>query len=576
MSPAKKKSCALRKTKKHPNVYTKNELQQLARKKGATSKEVRAMKKKELCEYLGFFWAVPSPKKPKGKILFLDTRPCNVLRSKLRPTAFTKNELVDLAIKNLSYSKTTATKLNKSELCKLLKKKVPLPKKEKGCISRSKLKLQKYQKLVVEYLLTHRGVIAAHSVGAGKTLTAVTASQCILDEHPDWRVIVVTPTSLQENFKKEMVAYGVDPKDKRYEFLTFEMFARKYDNKSSKCAKTFLIIDEAHNFRTNIKLVQKMDGRPPRANIAIQCAKHAEKVLLLTATPVYNNPMDVANLVAMLKGRKQLSAKEFTELLEGPSSKFNRYFECLFSFYKIPKTKDYPTVSEKEIKMIMDPEYYKQYRKVEKQISHFFSGGNPWRFLTGVRQATNALDPCQKCIWAVNKIKEGEKTVLYSNFKTYGVKKIQNMLKDSDIKYTEIIGSTNRSKRAEAVNEFNNSVFDVLFITKAGSEGIDLKGVRNVILLESGWNRPGEEQVIGRAVRYQSHTHLPPNEQHVNVYHLMIIKPVGSKEDSNDPKYRSSADEILKKLVKKKEEKNKLFIDRIDKLSTERLKKCKK
>ncbi|KKL67429.1 hypothetical protein LCGC14_2135100, partial [marine sediment metagenome] len=42
--------------------------------------------------------------KPKGKILFLDTRPCNVLRSKLRPTAFTKNELVDLAIKNLSYN----------------------------------------------------------------------------------------------------------------------------------------------------------------------------------------------------------------------------------------------------------------------------------------------------------------------------------------------------------------------------------------------------------------------------------------------------------------------------------------
>ena len=69
---------------------------------------------------------------------------------------------------------------------------------------------------------------------------------------------------------------------------------------------------------------------------------------------------------------------------------------------------------------------------------------------------------------------------------------------------------------------------------KAGGEGLDLKGTRYVILLEKSWNRPNEEQIIGRAVRYKSHTHLPKEEQKVDVYHLIITKPPASARDKTD------------------------------------------
>lgn len=436
----------------------------------------------------------------------------------------------------------------------------------------------------MRYLQDHRGAIAAHSVGSGKTLTAVAVSQCFLDEHPDWDVIVVTPTSLQENFKKELRAYGADSDDPRYTFLTLTKFANTYARK--QCSpKTLLIIDEAHNLKTDIKAAardaakraKKKGKRPgkPRAQVAVDCAKKVDKVLLLTATPLYNKPLDVVNLAAMVKGEDPLSKYRFEKMADEDPGGFARYFECVFSFYDKPKSADYPDVEEKDIRIIMTPEYYKKYRAVEQKNSHLFSVKDPWKFLTGVRQATNALDPCQKCEWAVDKIKEGKKTVLYSAFKTYGVKKIQSMLRGSGIKFVEVTGDMNISARQRAVDAFNGpGEPNVLFITKAGGEGLDLKNVRYVILLESGWNRPNEEQVIGRAARYKSHIDLPKSERNVTVYHLIIVKPVGAGRDADDPEEIGSADELLKKKVAEKVKVNDAFRDRLRALSIERLEKC--
>jgi hypothetical protein len=163
------------------------------------------------------------------------------------------------------------------------------------------------------------------------------------------------------------------------------------------------------------------------------------------------------------------------------------------------------------------------------------------------------------------------------------------MLKGSGVKYLEIQGSTPKARRSEIVREYNSPGGPrVLFITKAGGEGLDLKGVRNVILLEAGWNRPGEEQVIGRAVRYRSHHHLPLHERKVDVYHLTIVKPKGaiSKPPKKSKKgtssksektrktkpykeisQRGSADEMLRDLIREKDEKGQLFLERLKRIS---------
>jgi SNF2 family DNA or RNA helicase len=402
----------------------------------------------------------------------------------------------------------------------------------------------------------------------------VAASQCLLDSGEVKRVIVVTPTSLQQNFKKELVAYGGFDNDKRYVFYTLTTFANKI--KEIQCKKTdFLIIDEAHNLRTEV-----VGESGKRSRSALNCAAKSAKVLLLTATPVVNNPYDAANLAAMVRGHYPPSKKEFESIMANEDS-VKRHFSNLFMFFANPKGPEYPSVSEHTIKIQMTPDYYAKYQTVEQSNNDLFEDVNPWRFLMGVRQATLALDPCQKCDWAIKKIveeyKKGHKGVLYSAFVTYGVKKLQDMLSTHGIGFSEVTGSMNQKKRGEAVRQYNANEVSVLFITKAGGEGLDLKGTSYVILMEKGWNRAGEEQVIGRAARYMSHTHLPIDRQHVDVYHLIIVKPeddtegkstVGGRMRAQDPfGDRESADQRLAELIEDKEGDNTTFLQLVKEIS---------
>jgi len=131
-----------------------------------------------------------------------------------------------------------------------------------GCINQAEdrgMKLKPYQKLGVEHMLVNRGMVAAYSVGTGKTMLAVSVANCILNLGSflgkDTRVIVITPTSLQENFKKEMKKYGSDPEDQRYSFYTTAKFGTDYKNSKIDCSKTLFIVDEAHMFRTDYRKI---------------------------------------------------------------------------------------------------------------------------------------------------------------------------------------------------------------------------------------------------------------------------------------------------------------------------------
>jgi ERCC4-related helicase len=74
---------------------------------------------------------------------------------------------------------------------------------------------------VVEYMENNDGLIVIHGTGCGKTLTAITTTQCYLDKYPSRGVVFVGPTSLISNFQKEMKAYGVKNTDK-YEFYSYD------------------------------------------------------------------------------------------------------------------------------------------------------------------------------------------------------------------------------------------------------------------------------------------------------------------------------------------------------------------
>jgi hypothetical protein len=71
------------------------------------------------------------------------------------------------------------------------------------------------------------------------------------------------------------------------------------------------------------------------------------------------------------------------------------------------------------------------------------------------------------------------------------------------------------------------------------SEGITLKNIRQVHLLEPNWNMSKTNQIIGRAVRNQSHHALPLEDRNVEIYKYVSI-------------FQTTNPDVLKKINSKK------------------------
>lgn len=74
-----------------------------------------------------------------------------------------------------------------------------------------------------------------------------------------------------------------------------------------------------------------------------------------------------------------------------------------------------------------------------------------------------------------------------------------------------------------APTNLHGEVVQVMMITQSGAEGISLKNVRQVHLMEPYWNDIRIKQVVGRAVRAGSHLALPQEERKVEVFLYVAV-----------------------------------------------------
>ena len=82
------------------------------------------------------------------------------------------------------------------------------------------------------------------------------------------------------------------------------------------------------------------------------------------------------------------------------------------------------------------------------------------------------------------------------------------------------ISPSNSNDIKQATNSDNKygEKVKVILISKAGSEGLDFKNIRQVHILEPWYNMNRIEQIIGRAVRNLSHCQLPFEERNVEIF----------------------------------------------------------
>jgi SNF2 family DNA or RNA helicase len=100
-------------------------------------------------------------------------------------------------------------------------------------------------------------------------------------------------------------------------------------------------------------------------------------------------------------------------------------------------------------------------------------------------------------------ISKNEKSVIFSQF-TSSLDKIENLLKEKNINYLRLDGSTTKKNRNLIVKQFQdiNSKYDVFLISlKAGGVGLNLTNATNAILFEPWWNPAVEEQAFARIDR---------------------------------------------------------------------------
>ena len=122
-----------------------------------------------------------------------------------------------------------------------------------------------------------------------------------------------------------------------------------------------------------------------------------------------------------------------------------------------------------------------------------------------------------------------KKFVVFSEFLDLGLDKIEQKLKEQLVGNKLILridGTiTDPDERLTIVNKFNkeNQQYDfvILLISRAASEGIDLKRAHGIFLLEPLWNKAAEEQIKGRVIRLGSHEGV--NDAMVHVYHILSL-----------------------------------------------------
>ena len=149
---------------------------------------------------------------------------------------------------------------------------------------------------------------------------------------------------------------------------------------------------------------------------------------------------------------------------------------------------------------------------------------------------------------------------LYTGTEDADEKEIVRNIFNSDFSSTpeNIKQYLEKKKKSKSLSNMYGEFVRVFMITASGSEGINLRNVRFVHIMEPYWNGVRVEQVIGRAQRICSHEDLPEDEKTVQVFEYLSVFSTAQKEKLNKELKTTDSgkttDQALFDISKKKEQ----------------------
>ena len=175
-----------------------------------------------------------------------------------------------------------------------------------------------HQHLYEQYLSfrsPYRSLLLYHSLGVGKTCSAITIAEAMLMGHmasEGPRILVISSTALQRSFEDQIkgeCTNGIyqrltnnDPKrlatliKSRYEFITYDGI-KQYSKLNRSLRNKTIIIDEAHNLRDE---TTKKESAIDLEKMIRRNAGKGNRLVLLSATPMYDKPKEIFWLLGLL------------------------------------------------------------------------------------------------------------------------------------------------------------------------------------------------------------------------------------------------------------------------------------
>lgn len=391
--------------------------------------------------------------------------------------------------------------------------------------------------------------------------------------------------------------------NKHYKIHSYNKFVELAEEKKIDLHNSVLIIDEVQN------MVSEKGRYYEVLYKVIHNAPSSLRTVLLSATPMFDKPHEIALTLNLLNLPVKLpTGKEFEAMFLNKKTykngrvtivaknldMFKEMINGYVSYYRGAPPYVFPESKIKFVKCEMSDYQYKSYlgvlsKDMKKTDKRGFTKGGilklPNNFFIGSRIISNIAFPNKlinekgfnafngkelgtystKFLKIMRKIKYSTGPVfVYSNFKEYGgIKSFVKVLEANG--YKDYVKTGEGSKRfavwsgdqsneiREEIKEVfnqpknvNGSKIKVILGTPSMKEGVSLKNVRQVHILEAYWNWSRMLQIIGRAVRYCSHKQLPKDKRDVSVY---VYLATHAKEKQTVDQYIASLALNKNKLI---------------------------
>ena len=472
-----------------------------------------------------------------------------------------------------------------------------------------KFKLQQSQKLVSSYInpkTRYKSLLVFHQIGSGKTCAAITIAEQWKKQR---KILVLTPASLIDNFKDELRSgcgndNYITPKESK-ELSTLKITDKKYQNiidKTNKRIQKYYNIMSYHRF-TNLALQNKIFLKNTLLIIdeiqnmvsesgtfykvlykKITTAPDDLRIVLLSATPMFDKPQEIARTLNLLRPQKEFpTGNKFIEkflkksktkngIVYHPKNtqKFKDKIKGIISYYRGADPITYPKMDLKIRRVVMEDFQYKSYLGALSDEDGYIRGAfksddilsMPTNFMIGPRMVSNISFPnkctCEngmksfrgealelqnlknysiKFYHILKEIKKSEgPCFVYSNFKTYGgIDAFVRVLKKHGWKDFRQHGEgikrfaiwsgeetiAYKSTLKAVFNQPSNhdgSKLHIMLGSPSIKEGVTLKRLDQMHIIEPYWNMSRMLQIIGRGVRYCTHADLPKRRRNVQVF----------------------------------------------------------